>query len=121
MAKNRDYDGRFAPPDDAPLSLTDGLRPMDTAELRRRSDLVVSFASRAGNPTPRTGLDALRVIRYHLERLELYAVANARSLGWSWGQIAETLGLSKQVVHRRYASRYPRLRRKYQRRLVAGG
>jgi DNA-directed RNA polymerase specialized sigma24 family protein len=32
-------------------------------------------------------------------------VRNAREQGWSWQQIADALGVSKQAVHKRYAGR----------------
>jgi predicted DNA-binding protein YlxM (UPF0122 family) len=32
-------------------------------------------------------------------------VANARRQGWSWRDIADALDVSKQAVHKKYASR----------------
>lgn len=103
--------------------MTDGLGRVSANgdDLRRRAAKVAHFATRAGSPTPSVGLPALRRIRYYLDRLELFAVANARSLGWSWGSIAEELGISKQVLHRRYAKLCPVPRKRHHRRLVAGG
>ena len=37
------------------------------------------------------------------ERLEELQVDNARELGWSWQEIAEQLGVSRQAVHKKYA------------------
>jgi len=31
-------------------------------------------------------------------------VANARQHGWSWQDIAEVLGVSKQAVHQKYSA-----------------
>jgi IS30 family transposase len=45
---------------------------------------------------------ALRKLQEHLEALQ---VGNARRLGWSWQEIADALGVSKQTVHRKHARR----------------
>jgi IS30 family transposase len=38
-----------------------------------------------------------------LERLERLQVENARRAGWSWEQIAQELGVTKQAVHKKHA------------------
>jgi IS30 family transposase len=48
---------------------------------------------------------ALRVLT---ERLELLQVEKARALGWSWQEIANRLGVTKQTVHRKYGRRIGR-------------
>jgi transposase len=45
---------------------------------------------------------ALRVLA---ERLEILQVDKARTLGWSWQEIAERLGVTKQTVHRKHGKR----------------
>ena len=63
---------------------------------------ATKLAGAAASADPATGLRAvasLRVLRESLERLQ---VENARELGWSWQQIAEQLGVSKQAVHKKY-------------------
>jgi DNA-binding NarL/FixJ family response regulator len=52
---------------------------------------------------PATGLRAIRALRDLTERLETLQVANARARGWSWQQIAEALGVSRQAVHKKHA------------------
>jgi DNA-binding NarL/FixJ family response regulator len=52
---------------------------------------------------PATGLRAIRALRDLTERLESLQVANARARGWSWQQIAEALGVSRQAVHKKHA------------------
>jgi DNA-binding NarL/FixJ family response regulator len=47
-------------------------------------------------------------LRALAERLETLQVQNARSLGWSWQDIAERLGVSKQTVHRKHRQRIGR-------------
>lgn len=106
----RDPDGWFAQAEGR-VFLTDGRRPVDPKIVRRRADVVARLASRAGSDVPALGLESLRALRYQTDRLELEAIAYARSLGWSWRSIADSLGVSKQVLHRRYARVFPRPRR----------
>lgn len=58
----------------------------------------------------REGLEAVVALRRMLEALEVAQVENAYVAGWSWAQIAEVLGVSKQAVHKKHARR---LRDKY--------
>lgn len=59
----------------------------------------------AANPDPRVGLRAVRALRRLLEQLESSQVASARAQGWSWQEIAEVLGVSRQAVHKKHADR----------------
>ena len=54
---------------------------------------------------PAVGLRAVAALRRLLEQLEALQVANARSQGWSWQDIAEALGVTKQTVHRKHTRR----------------
>ena len=60
---------------------------------------------------PREGLEGVVALRRMLEALEAAQVENAFIAGWSWAQIAEVLGVSKQAVHKKHArrirARYP--------------
>lgn len=58
----------------------------------------------ASTRDPAIGLPAVASLRRLTESLEALHVANARALGWSWRQIAEALGVTKQTVHRKYKS-----------------
>jgi hypothetical protein len=49
--------------------------------------------------------------RRELERREAALVRRARNQGIVWEQIAASLGVSKQAVHKKYAGRRPVLRR----------
>src|SRR3954452_21696538 len=53
---------------------------------------------------PATGLDGVRALREHLDRLEALHVENGLRAGWSWREGAKDLGLSKQAAHRKYAA-----------------
>ena len=54
---------------------------------------------------PREGLEAVVALRRMLKALEATQVENAIAAGWSWAQIAEVLGVSKQAVHKKHAKR----------------
>ena len=58
-----------------------------------------------GSLDPRDGLEAVVALRRLLEALEAAQVENAFIAGWSWAQIAEVLGVSKQAVHKKHARR----------------
>jgi DNA-directed RNA polymerase specialized sigma24 family protein len=64
---------------------------------------ATELAAAAGSADPQVGLRAVRALRTLLERLEAIQVDHARSLGWSWRDIAEALGVSKQAVHQKHA------------------
>jgi hypothetical protein len=53
----------------------------------------------------REGLEAVVALRRLLEMLEASQVENAYVAGWSWAQIAEVLGVSRQAVHKKHARR----------------
>ena len=63
------------------------------------------MASQASSKDPQVGLHAVAALRRLVEQLEGLQVENARSLGWSWQEIAGELSVSKQAVHKKYASR----------------
>ena len=55
---------------------------------------------------PAQGLRAVRSLRALADRLEELHVERARRLGWSWQQLADALGVSRQAVHKKYGKRY---------------
>jgi DNA invertase Pin-like site-specific DNA recombinase len=52
---------------------------------------------------PAKALPAVVALRRLADRLEAAAVQSAIAQGWSWVQIAEALGVTKQAVHKKYA------------------
>jgi len=58
-----------------------------------------------GAQDPAVGLRAVRALQRLQERLEAIHVSNARDQGWSWQDIAEALGVSRQAVHQKYNRR----------------
>jgi DNA-binding NarL/FixJ family response regulator len=63
---------------------------------------ATKLAGAASSADPAVGLRAVASLRALLETLERLQVENARAKGWSWQQIAESLGVSKQAVHKKY-------------------
>ena len=51
---------------------------------------------------PAVGLAAVAALRDLVEELEELHVDNARALGWSWQAIAESLGVTRQSVHKKH-------------------
>lgn len=50
---------------------------------------------------PEAALAAVVALRLMADRLEAAAVVCALEQGWSWAQIAQALGVSKQAAHKR--------------------
>ncbi|CAN5656663.1 sigma factor-like helix-turn-helix DNA-binding protein [soil metagenome] len=63
------------------------------------------IANAASSRDPVVGLRAVASLRVLVEDLEELQVTNARAEGWSWQDIACSLGVSKQAVHKKYAKR----------------
>ncbi|WP_040702596.1 hypothetical protein [Nocardiopsis ganjiahuensis] len=51
---------------------------------------------------PETGLRAALALRRLAERVEANQVAAARRAGWSWQQIGDALGVTRQSIHTKY-------------------
>lgn len=52
---------------------------------------------------PAAALAAVVSLRLMADRLERAAVAAALAQGWTWSQVAEALGVTKQAAHKRHA------------------
>ena len=70
-----------------------------------------ALATDAADADPDIGLRAVKALRVLVERLEALQVDNARSQNWSWQDIADRLGVSRQAVHKKYAAGRSLLRR----------
>lgn len=58
------------------------------------------------HPTdPADGLAAVVALRRLADRLEDAEVERALAGGWTWEQVAEALGVSRQAVHKKHARR----------------
>ena len=52
---------------------------------------------------PAEALAAVVALRLMADRLERKTVKKAIEQGWTWAQIAEALGVTKQAAHKRHA------------------
>ncbi len=68
------------------------------------------LATELSSRDPSVGLRAVASLRALLHSLERLQVDNARQEGWSWQEIADALGVSKQAVHEKHAKSRGRLR-----------
>ena len=73
---------------------------------------TTEVAAAASSRDPAVGLKAVRALRTLVERLEVLQVENARDQGWTWEQIAQLLGVSRQAVHKKHSSGRGPFRRK---------
>ena len=64
---------------------------------------ATELADAAGSRDPVVGLRAVAALRRLLDSLEVLQVQNARDHGWSWQEIAASLGVSRQAVHNKHA------------------
>ena len=53
---------------------------------------------------PEQALAAVVALRRKADQLERNAVIEAISQGWSWSEVAQALGVSKQAVHKRFGA-----------------
>ncbi|HEY8952800.1 MAG TPA: helix-turn-helix domain-containing protein [Candidatus Dormibacteraeota bacterium] len=54
---------------------------------------------------PADGLAASSALRTMADRLEDAEVERALREGWSWSQVAEALGVTRQAVHKKHLKR----------------
>ena len=54
---------------------------------------------------PAAGLAAVMALRRLADRLEDSQVEQAMRAGWSWSDVAEVLGVTRQAVHKKHARR----------------
>jgi DNA-directed RNA polymerase specialized sigma24 family protein len=66
---------------------------------------ITGLASQAAGEDPAEGLAAVAELRELVSALEEAHVRQARERGWSWQDIADALGVSRQTVHKKYVVR----------------
>jgi DNA invertase Pin-like site-specific DNA recombinase len=71
--------------------------------LQASGTWAAGLVARAAAEDPQIGLPAVAALRTVLAQLEAEQVDRARRRGWSWQEIANRLGVTKQTVHRKYA------------------
>jgi hypothetical protein len=60
------------------------------------------LSERLRSDDPAVGLRAVGALHRLAEQVEARYVALARERGWSWEQIGDALGVSRQSVHAKY-------------------
>lgn len=63
---------------------------------------VGELGKRIRSQDPAVTLRAVGALHRLAEQVEAMAVAVAREQGWSWEQIGDALGMSRQSVHAKY-------------------
>jgi hypothetical protein len=63
---------------------------------------VEEIAAALDSDDPTVGLRASVALHRLAERVEAHAVARARHGNWSWQQIGDALGVTRQSVHAKY-------------------
>lgn len=71
---------------------------------------LINLDAAIDSSDPAVGLAAVSALRQLVEELEELHVDNARGLGWSWQAIAESLGVTRQSVHKKHHVRRGRRR-----------
>ena len=63
---------------------------------------VTQLATSIASDDPVIGLRAVLALRRLAEQVEAKQVGLARQQGWSWQQIGDALGITRQSVHAKY-------------------
>jgi hypothetical protein len=63
---------------------------------------VAQLETAARSDDPETGFRAVTALRRLADELEERNVALARRRGWSWEQIGDALGISRQAAHKKH-------------------
>ncbi len=64
--------------------------------------MTMGLYAGADTDDPARGLQAVVLLRRLADRLEETHVRSARIEGWTWQQIGDALGVSRQAVHKKY-------------------
>lgn len=59
----------------------------------------------ASTTDPALGLRAALVLRRIADEIEQAHVERARAIGWSWQEIGDALGITRQAAHKKYRRR----------------
>lgn len=72
--------------------------------MKGREQGSVDLSAVVATGDPAVGLRAVLALRRLAERVEAQQVALARERGWSWQQIGDALGVTRQSIHTKYGS-----------------
>ncbi len=71
-------------------------------------DVMASGLDVPSADEPAAALAAVVALRRLADQLEHAAVGRAVEQGWTWSQIAQALGVTKQAAHKKFAHRIGR-------------
>jgi hypothetical protein len=73
----------------------------DSDTQKKLNKNVAQLLARAMNGDPTIALQAVAALKRRVEDLEADAVALAKSLGWSWRDVGDVLGMSRSGAQKR--------------------
>ncbi|WP_033209731.1 hypothetical protein [Gryllotalpicola ginsengisoli] len=73
--------------------------------MSKETDTAADLGVQLRTADPATGLRAAGALRRIAELVEATHVAEARRAGWSWEQIGDALGVTRQSVHTKYGKK----------------
>lgn len=92
-----------------PLAADDRTKPSSTMVNDGRPSTTIGSVEQVHSiPRPEDPAEALAAVvslRRLADRLEFASVQCAIDQGWSWAQVAQALGVTRQAVHKRHARR----------------
>ena len=68
---------------------------------------IEEITTAVGSGDPGSGLRASVALHRLAERIEANQVRGARMAGWSWQQIGDALGITRQSIHAKYGKELP--------------
>lgn len=63
---------------------------------------AIDLATAAGDKDPGKGLRAVAALRKLVDQLERAQVKSARAQGWSWAEVAQGLGVTRQAAYKKH-------------------
>jgi hypothetical protein len=87
------------------FALTDAICQAKLTDMNDTDQGSVDLSAVLATGDPVVGLRAVLALRRLAERVEAQQVALAREQGWSWQQIGDALGVTRQSIHAKYGKR----------------
>jgi hypothetical protein len=82
--------------------LTNAICQSKLTEVNDTDQGSVDLSTLLATADPAIGLRAVLALRRLAERVEARQVALAREQGWSWQQIGDAVGVTRQSIHTKY-------------------
>jgi hypothetical protein len=82
--------------------LTTPIRQSKLTDMNAAGEGSLDLSAVLATGDPAVGLRAVLALRRLAERVEARQVALAREQGWSWQQIGDALGVTRQSIHTKH-------------------